>query len=461
MKNIKEVMASDMCYGCGACVKGGNTVMQENEKGFFVPQEVDKSKFKEFCGMSDSSMTEDKIVDLKKEKWDSLQECKAIGFYKNIYLGYGLDYKERFGSSGGGILTELLVELLGNHTIDYVVHVGPTNSSFGYKISKTESDIRGNKKSHYYPCPMNEVLEEIRNQKGKFVFVGIPCIVSTFNRIIQKDESLRANCKYTFGIVCGHLKSTLFADYIINRTKKNTSKKVDRVIYRESDSLARANEYRMGVLYEDGSKDTKPVMNIPGTNWGESYFKMNSCDYCDDIYNETADIVFGDAWLKDYIKSGDGANIIVVRDGYLDNVLVNMMEAGKIFLTDGDESDALKAQDATIRHRTDGLSYRLYKRKSKNLWSPKKRVAPDNNWDYHQKRIWDMREEMTLKSALYYNASSSMFLFDMKMWKLRREYFNLYKPKKYKYIPVELYRLLQHVKSALLKVWKGMNKSKH
>ena len=33
-------------------------------------------------------------------------------------------------------------------------------------------------------------------------------------------------------------------------------------------------------------------------DWGMGIFKLGACDYCDDIVGETADISFGDAWLR-------------------------------------------------------------------------------------------------------------------------------------------------------------------
>lgn len=47
-----------------------------------------------------------------------------------------------------------------------------------------------------------------------------------------------------------------------------------------------------------------------GDMWGTGLFKLNACDFYDDVTTELADISLGDAWLKPYDSDGAGNNII-------------------------------------------------------------------------------------------------------------------------------------------------------
>lgn len=39
-----------------------------------------------------------------------------------------------------------------------------------------------------------------------------------------------------------------------------------------------------------------------------------ACDFCDDVFAETADIALGDAWLPEYVQDGNGTNVVVTRN---------------------------------------------------------------------------------------------------------------------------------------------------
>jgi len=42
--------------------------------------------------------------------------------------------------------------------------------------------------------------------------------------------------------------------------------------------------------------------------WTNGFFKLNACNFCDDIFAELADVVFMDAWIDPYIYDSKGTN---------------------------------------------------------------------------------------------------------------------------------------------------------
>ena len=47
--------------------------------------------------------------------------------------------------------------------------------------------------------------------------------------------------------------------------------------------------------------------------WCDRYFTPNSCNFCEDIFAELADVCFMDAWLPAYKSDFRGTNIVLVR----------------------------------------------------------------------------------------------------------------------------------------------------
>ena len=72
------------------------------------------------------------------------------------------------------------------------------------------------------------------------------------------------------------------------------------------------------------------VRETPGTNWGLGFFKYEACDYCDDIFAETADIAVGDAWLKDYTQDALGNSVVVVRNDQIRVIMEDGLKSGSV-----------------------------------------------------------------------------------------------------------------------------------
>ena len=125
------------------------------------------------------------------------------------------------------------------------------------------------------------------------------------------------------------------------------------------------------------------------TNWGEGMFKYKSCDYCDDVLAETADITIGDAWIPEYTNDSMGTNIIVVRNSQIMNIINKYRD--ELFLEELSEEKIFESQAGGFRHRREGLSYRLYLTDKKNQWRPKKRVDAENSINKNRKKIYENR----------------------------------------------------------------------
>ena len=107
------------------------------------------------------------------------------------------------------------------------------------------------------------------------------------------------------------------------------------------------------------------------------FFQNSACDFCDDVVAETADVSFGDAWLEPYASYGRGANVLVVRSALIQGLLKRAIKEGGVALREVDANFVVRTQDAGLRHRREGLAYRLaLQLKGRQAIQPRKRVEP-------------------------------------------------------------------------------------
>ncbi len=113
------------------------------------------------------------------------------------------------------------------------------------------------------------------------------------------------------------------------------------------------------------------VREFFGTNYGHGFFKYKACDYCDDVFAETADVVIGDAWLPEYVVDGRGTSILLIRNRDIQEMVDVAQKSGRLHLEPLDADKAAHSQAGGLRHRREGLKYRLAIADANGKWLPK------------------------------------------------------------------------------------------
>jgi coenzyme F420-reducing hydrogenase beta subunit len=293
----------------------------------------------------------------------------------------------------------LLTELLRRELVDGVAHVAPANDRrrdgrfFEYRISRTEAEIHAGAKSRYYPVELSEALETIGSVPGRYAVTGIPCFVKAVQLLRREDPVVRERVAFTVGLFCGHMKSARFVESLAWQMGVPLDE-VESLDFRLKDPGRPANWYRAGLALRDGRSAQMDWWNLVDGDWGAGFFQNGACDYCDDVVAETADISFGDAWVEPYSSDGRGTNVVVVRSPALQELLEAGIRDGLLRLTPVDAHFVRESQAAALRHRREGLAYRL-SRRHRGL-RPRKRVASDLRSISVQRRlIYRMRRMIT------------------------------------------------------------------
>ena len=165
--------------------------------------------------------------------------------------------------------------------------------------------------------------------------------------------------------------------------------RVQGLDYRLKDHSRPANWYRAHLQLDDGSAMAEDWWHLADGDWGAGFFQNSACNFCDDVVAETADIAFGDAWVEPYSSDGRGTNVVVVRSRTLHALLERGITECALSLELVDRDFVEATQAAGLRHRREGLAYRL-------TWhsrgqQPRKRVEPNGKLPIRRKLIYRMR----------------------------------------------------------------------
>lgn len=410
----KDIVRSGLCIGCGSCVAQAarpDVHMQFDDYGQLKPAgnrqwyNSKSAAFTKTCPFSPAAKNEDYFSLLHYPH--AAQSNPSVGRFQTAYVGYVAEEDFRLQGSSGGMVTWVATELLRKGLIDGVAHVIATDDPqaegryFRYRIAHTEAQIREGAKSRYYPVELSQVLQLIRENKGRYAVVGVPCFIKAISLLREEDPLFRERIKYTLGLFCGHMKSARFVESFAWQMKVLVSD-IKRVEFRYKDPSRPANWYNAMLTLRDGRVVNRDWWHLADGDWGSGFFMNNACNYCDDVVAETADISFGDAWVEPYSSDGKGTNVVVVRSPEVETLVAHAIAEGRLKLDSVDGEFVAQTQAAGFRQRREGLAYRLTW--SKDGIKPCKRVAPDAKTPTKQrKKVYRIRYYISAWSHRVFN----------------------------------------------------------
>ena len=388
---LDTVVQGGFCIGCGACaaLDGSPLSMRLNADGLYRPQlasghvdRADGCDIGQVCPFY-SSENEDSLAEKVFRDQPLLRRDSRLGLVGDTLAGGVADTDARWHSSSGGLVTWLLEELLRIGEIDGVLHVTPGDEEadgvlYSYGISRTVDEVRAGAKTRYYPVEFSRVAAFLRSRPGRYAFVGVPCYVKAIRLLARRDESVRASLIYCIALFCGHMKSTNYAAHLAWQVGIPPGGLTD-MDFRAKRPPAGANAYGIrarGTVHGEPLEREAPVDGLHGTDWGLGLFKPRACDFCDDVGGEVADVAAGDAWLPDYVADSRGTSVAIVRNARLGQLLGAGASRGELELDRVTADDVAASQEASLRHRRDGLALRLWHWDREGLWRPHKRREP-------------------------------------------------------------------------------------
>lgn len=406
MTQIDRVIGGGYCIGCGTCafVDPPHFTMQMNAEGMWRADRQISSQpafpVERICPMSGSGLSEDEIA---ADLFPDLPAHSQIGRYEKCLAGHVSEGSFREDGGSGGLVSWLLAELLRTKEVDAIIHVSanphaiPGDLLFRYTVSYDAEAIQTGAKSRYYPVEMSQLLQLVAASQLRFAIVGLPCFIKAV-RLLQAQGLLpRERTPYLIGLVCGHLKSRFFAEYLAWQ-KGTAPSQLAAFDFRHKLPDRPASSYGFSATYQKAAgeavTEVYPMSEADGKDWGEGLFKNPACEYCDDVLAECADIAIGDAWLPGYVDDPQGANVVVTRNPRLGALIEAGMARGALSFDSVSPDEIVESQFSGLRHRREGLAHRLMRRQSAGVWTPKKRVQPMLAPEPSRQKIYDLRQEI-------------------------------------------------------------------
>lgn len=378
---IRDVVSADMCIGCGACEvqTRGEVKVLFGIDGMFRANVTDVSDRElrlasSVCPFSDAASDENRLA---AERFPELPSHDAIGRYHSLYAARVGDDEDLLKSSSGGMTSFLLAQLLQRGEVDGVIHVGRSSGQqlFSYRVSESAAEVLDSRKSAYYSTSLADAIMQVRGNGKRYAIVGIPCFIKASRLLARKDEILASQLRYFVGLVCGHMKSALFAESLAWQAGVQPNE-VESVDFRVKNTDRRAVDYDYAARDNRGVDHVKATASAVDGNWGYGAFQPNACNYCDDVFAETADVALADAWLPEFVQDWRGTNVVVSRNPFITEIVNEATESQQLWSTKITIEQVADSQAGGLRHRRAGLRVRLADDLRNGTSVPAKRVKP-------------------------------------------------------------------------------------
>ncbi|MCI8682000.1 MAG: hypothetical protein HFH50_03225 [Lachnospiraceae bacterium] len=235
-----------------------------------------------------------------------------VGDYLALRKGYAKEQEIRDYAASGGMVTALLCNMLRRGDIDgaWVTRTDFVNDELTYKtyIATTEQEIREASSSVYMSIPLLKHIDLLEQFPGKAAVVMTPCMMHGLERILEKRPELKEKVVLKLGLYCsgGHdIRATT-----LSMEKAGISPKdAERLYYRRGHWRGMSS-----VLYKNGEEKTFSYAKLVCAYKNAYFFEKASCMSCRDHFAKSADISFGDIWLKEMKKVSIKHTSCVIRN---------------------------------------------------------------------------------------------------------------------------------------------------
>lgn len=410
-----EVAERGFCIGCGLCVAlcpAGTLVIGFNESGVYSVRDKAGTCSENcniclrVCPFSDYSEDEDA---LGKELFGALGGIRhrpETGYYLGSFVGYSKVDGHRENGASGGLVTFALEALLSEGLVDKVACVGSTGDPvkmFKYSLCSAPEEIRACSGSCYYPVEMSEVIGGMLREEGRYALVGLPCFCKGVRLAMRRVPALGRRVKFILGLVCGQLKSKLFAECVcaLGGGDPHTLR---RAAFRVKDPGRPASDFGIRLVSREAGQGEREVLVhwTEGVDriWSDRYFTPQACNFCDDVFAEVADASYMDAWLPRYSGDPRGHSIVLVRNGQVWDILGGESAKGAIEMRQLEIGDVIASQSGVLEAKRRELPERSRLAEEAGQRVPKKRLQLcDSRLSAFRKRIVRLTWEVSGRSA--------------------------------------------------------------
>ena len=386
---VTEIADKDLCSGCGVCAglcPSGALSMELQKNGDLSPT-IDTERCLKKCHLCLDSCPFFKGFHNPRERnvelLSTLHDAKFdenIGWYLNCIVGFRENAELRNDSSSGGLVTWCLETLLreGAATRVAVVRLAKNSKKGFFEFCSASSidELRNSSGSVYHPVEISGIIEEINSdRKERWAIVGVPCLCAA----IRNSPRLRKRVPFVLGLVCGMYQNTFYTEMLLAESGVDREN-IKNIEYRRKSDGGPPSDYRFRGTDNQGPGKEIAYHGLPFYLGKHAFFRLNACNFCMDVFAETADACFMDAWLPAYRKEPKGTSLVVIRNRKVRELFQKGLGEGEIWIDEISPGEIIASQQGHVRRKRELIYMRRGIREPDDAGSTKPTVVEKVNW---------------------------------------------------------------------------------
>ncbi len=246
-----------------------------------------------------------------------------LGHYEEVYAGRAVDEKFRRRAASGGVVSAILHRLLRAGEVEGALVVGADEREpwrTQAHLVRSPEGLAEAAGSRYTLVPLNAQLRDLRDEKGGWAAVGLPCHIHGLRKAVDRADFPPERIRLAIGLFCGFNLSLEGTRYLVGRFGIPLGR-VAGLRYRQGPWP--------GGFYVWSREGQRRFI------WKHDYSYVNlmhvprRCLLCPDLTNELADVSVGDNWLEEF---RGGWSTVMVRSAAGETVIRAMEESGQLEL---------------------------------------------------------------------------------------------------------------------------------
>ncbi len=386
-KDIRQVVKSELCMGCGLCTidKATQGMGYGGKNDCLVPKNdnvANNSIANLICpGMGYDIKGEAEALFSQEAKYSI-----PLGYVYSLCATHSVSQEVLLNASSGGIITQLLLYLIEKKIVDYVSvtqffcdEEGVHTRTF---LTNDKEEILKAQGSKYCPVCLDQLLEELHTREGRVAVMATPCAIAGI-RAIEREQPdyLKANIVLHISNFCGGFKSF--------RNIKRLAK-IHHVDYHNLKDFRFRGDGQPGslrFLENSGKQASTPYPLYVGLN---GYSKMLCCHLCPDATGELADIACGDAWIPRFKNDPATWSMVICRNKMAADIMKQMAKEGLIL------TESVTAEEVEQSQRLNLASKKTRQLARMKLYARLGYAIPDFNNHGYSLEVSSLKTEWTV-----------------------------------------------------------------
>lgn len=301
-RNLGLCLSCEIC--AAVCPKGAVTMEYKN--GQFLPK-VDDERCTE-CGLC-LELCPGIDIDPSGLRYKSISDDIFDGPCLETYIAYSNEPEIRRGSTSGGLITNLIVELIKNEEFDAAFVLNFDNfdgKPARLKATAEIDEIVNAAKSKYVPASVYEVIRILKEGDGRrYIIVGTPCQIYGIKKFMKR-YSISEEGLLFLGLFCDKTLNFNTIRYFAD-TYGKINERLVKFEFRTKEKYGWPGNSKL--CFDSGREiivDRTVRMQL------KSLFQLKRCLFCLDKLNRLADISFGDCYIK-WKCNPQGKSSVIVR----------------------------------------------------------------------------------------------------------------------------------------------------